>query len=164
MPDNNSIVHLPALADEAATQFLGNQLATTLHYPMIIALDGTLGVGKSTLARALLRTLGITGTIRSPSYSWVESYPLTSNRTIYHFDFYRFKDAEEWEAYGFNEYFNDSSVCLIEWSEKVLDYIPPIDLSIALDYADSGRRATASPYTQTGHACLSSLIPLITPR
>jgi tRNA threonylcarbamoyladenosine biosynthesis protein TsaE len=136
---------------------LGKTLGKCLTFPMIIALNGTLGVGKSTLVRALLKSKGITGTIKSPSYSWVESYSCPAG-IVYHFDFYRFKDPEEWEAYGFDEYFSDNAVIFIEWANKVLEHLPPIDLSIELDYADSGRHVMAYPHTLVGTACLTTLI------
>jgi tRNA threonylcarbamoyladenosine biosynthesis protein TsaE len=145
------------LEEDADTQRLGEQLAECVTPGLVVALSGSLGAGKTTLARALLRALGVTGTIKSPSYSWVECY-VTNRGAVNHFDFYRFKDQEDWEAYGFECYFNNTSVALIEWSENVLGYLPPIDLLLKLDYQAAGRHAALTPFTSAGQLCLEQLI------
>ncbi len=144
------------LFDETDTNDLGNALAASLLPGLTIALYGTLGAGKTTLTRAVLRALGITGTIKSPSYSWVESYSLPT-LIVHHFDFYRFRDLEDWEAYGFDSYFEPQAVIFIEWPEKVATLLPPIDLKLQLDYHDSGRQAAISPLTTLGELCLNTL-------
>lgn len=145
------------LPDETATQTLGVALGCALQPGLIVALNGPLGAGKSTLSRALLRSWGIAGTIKSPSYSWVEHYAVPLG-TLNHFDFYRFRDSEDWEAYGFESYFDGQAISLIEWPEKVETLLPPIDLSLQLDYQDPGRQLTASSFTPAGNACLNTLI------
>jgi tRNA threonylcarbamoyladenosine biosynthesis protein TsaE len=145
------------LADEHQTQCLGRYLSQAMQAGIIIALNGPLGAGKTTLARSLLKALGVEGTIKSPSYSWVECYE-TPQGTINHFDFYRFKDKEDWEAYGFECYFNNTSIALIEWSENVKEYLPTIDLVLQLDYRDTGRYAALTSFTATGRLCLEKLI------
>lgn len=144
------------LLDEASTQRLGEILGQTLQPGMLIALNGPLGAGKSTLSRALIRSWGITGTIKSPSYSWVESYSVPLG-TLNHFDFYRFRDIEDWEAYGFDSYFDQHAIALIEWPEKVATLLPPVDLTLQLDYHDSGRQVTAHSFTSAGNVCLIHL-------
>ncbi|MES2206038.1 MAG: tRNA (adenosine(37)-N6)-threonylcarbamoyltransferase complex ATPase subunit type 1 TsaE [Pseudomonadota bacterium] len=144
------------LSDEVDTNHLGQALAASLSPGLTIALYGTLGAGKTTLTRAALRALGITGTIKSPSYSWVESYSLP-HLTVHHFDFYRFRDIEDWEAYGFDSYFDSQAVIFIEWPEKVAELLPPIDLKLQLDYHDSGRQAAISSLTTLGELCVNTL-------
>jgi tRNA threonylcarbamoyladenosine biosynthesis protein TsaE len=122
----------------------------------VIALAGELGAGKTTLARALLRTLGVTGPIKSPTYTLVELYAI-SNLYLYHFDFYRFNDPEEWEAAGFREYFRDDSICLIEWPERAAGFLPPPTLALALDVIPPGRRLRITASTPELEACLAAL-------
>ena len=117
------------LANEAATVDLGKRLATTIVPGLKIYLHGDLGAGKTTLSRALLKALGHAGRVKSPTYTLVEVYDL-SRLNLYHFDFYRFRDAQEWREAGFSEYFGGDAVCLVEWPEKVGDDLPPPDLDI----------------------------------
>jgi tRNA threonylcarbamoyl adenosine modification protein YjeE len=83
---------------------------------MIVTLSGDLGTGKTTLTRGLLRALGWTASVKSPTYTLVEHYPFSS-LYFYHFDFYRFIDPEEWETAGLSECFREDAVCVIEWPE-----------------------------------------------
>ena len=80
---------------------------------MIVTLDGDLGTGKTTLVRGLLRARGIAGPIKSPTYTLVEHYPISS-LYFYHFDFYRFTNPYEWESAGISDYFSDDAVCIVE--------------------------------------------------
>lgn len=100
-----------------------------------IHLSGDLGAGKTRFARALLRGLGHTGRVRSPTFTLLETYDLSSFR-IYHFDFYRFAGKNEWRDAGFDEAFDDpQGVCLIEWPEMAGDTLPRPDLSLTLEFA-----------------------------
>ncbi len=105
------------LPDEAATLELGARLAGALAPGLAIWLRGDLGAGKTTLTRGLLRELGFTGRVKSPTYTLVELYSFP-RFNLYHFDLYRFADPDEWEDAGFREYFNPGSVCLVEWPDK----------------------------------------------
>ncbi len=135
---------------------LGAELAEVLTPGMVVFLNGDLGAGKTTLARAVLHALGYQGKVKSPTYTLVEIY-VVSNLYLYHFDFYRFNDPQEWDEAGFREYFNDASVCLVEWPEKAGDLLPPADLEIALRVMDSGRQAEISARTGKGRECLSRI-------
>ena len=128
------------LATEAATLALGAALAKGAQPGRILFLSGELGAGKTTLVRGLLRALGWTGRVKSPSYTLVELYAV-SRLNLYHFDFYRFKDREEWVSSGFREHFNAASLCIVEWPERVAGWLPPPDLQVTLEIAGTGRRA-----------------------
>ncbi|MDH4395957.1 MAG: tRNA (adenosine(37)-N6)-threonylcarbamoyltransferase complex ATPase subunit type 1 TsaE [Limnobacter sp.] len=142
------------LPDEATTQSVGEKLAHQLSTPLVIALNGPLGAGKSTLIRAMLRKLGVTGPIKSPTYALVEPYNF-SNYSIYHFDFYRFFDENEWGDSGFRDYFNSDSICLVEWAEKAGRVLPPIDLGIDLQYAPTeGRTLNVHALSKAGEVVL----------
>jgi len=128
------------LPDAAATMRVGADLAPGLHGGMTITLSGELGSGKTTLVRGILHGLGWTGPVKSPTYTLLEDY-LISSLYLYHFDFYRFKEPAEWEDSGFAEYFRPDALCLIEWPER-LDGLLPLDrLDIALETQGQGRRA-----------------------
>jgi len=147
-------MHLP---DETATRALGARLARVIEPGLALYFHGDLGSGKTTLARGLLRGLGYQGRVRSPTYTLVELYTI-SRLNLYHFDFYRFKDPEEWRDAGFNEYFNDASVCLVEWPEKAAGLLPAADLDIALALAGDGRDLRVCAGTERGKACLHRLM------
>ena len=148
------------LPDEAATIALGCKLAPLLHPGMIVWLDGDLGAGKTTLVRAMLRRLGHTGPVKSPTYTLVEVY-VVSNIYWYHFDFYRFNDPEEFADAGLGEYFRDDAVCLVEWPEKAAGHVPQADLVLFFRFPtnrqDPGRILDLFAYTERGALCLNTL-------
>ncbi len=127
------------LKDEAATQQAATQLSTQIAPGQVIYLHGDLGAGKTTLVRGVLQALGHVGKVKSPTYTLVEPYTLSAC-TVYHFDLYRFQDADEWDAAGFREYFNPQSVCLVEWPERAASVLPPPDVELQLDILPSGRQ------------------------
>ena len=131
--------------------------APALAGGMTVALVGDLGAGKTTLARGVLRASGWPGAVKSPTYTLVEPYSLSS-LYFYHFDFYRFADPQEWETAGLADCFRDDAVCLIEWPERVADLLPAPDLELALSEAGSGRLLTARATTPAGERCLNALI------
>jgi len=144
------------LADEPATAAFGALLAPLLRPGMVIYLDGDLGAGKTALVRSMLRALGHAGPVKSPTYSLVEVYVISS-LYWYHFDFYRFNQPEEFIDAGLGEYFRSDSVCLVEWPEKAASCVPPADLIVSLRCEGSGRRIELSAGSPGGEACLDSL-------
>jgi tRNA threonylcarbamoyladenosine biosynthesis protein TsaE len=146
------------LADAAATQTLGARLAPALTGGMIVTLAGDLGTGKTTLVRGLLRARGIEGAVKSPTYTLVEHY-LISSLYFYHFDFYRFTNQNEWDSAGMSDYFRSDAVCIVEWPERVGDRLPHPDLALSLSYAaqNDGRDVVATAHTPDGERCLTLL-------
>ena len=120
---------------------------------MVVTLSGELGAGKTTLVRGMLQGLGWTGAVKSPSYTLVEHY-FVSSLYFYHFDFYRFGDPDEWRHTGFAEYFRPDSICVIEWPERVSRWLPTIDVAARLEHAERGRDLTLHAETEAGRACL----------
>jgi len=144
------------LPDEPATLALGAALAPGVAPGRVLHLRGELGAGKTTVARGLLRALGYEGRVKSPTYTLVELYPL-SRLNLYHFDFYRFKDREEWLSSGFRDYFNPESACIVEWPERANGLLSPPDLSLTLEFEGPGRRAILEAASPAGAAWLSPL-------
>ena len=150
-----------SLLDEAATLAFGAALAHSLRsVPVmgaLIYLSGDLGAGKTTLARGLLRGLGYPGRVKSPTYALVELY-VVSKLNLYHFDFYRLGEPEEWQEAGFRDLFNGTNICLVEWPEKVGELLPPPDLTISLSATRNyGREASIKAMSSCGTQLLTAL-------
>jgi tRNA threonylcarbamoyladenosine biosynthesis protein TsaE len=143
------------LPDAEATQVLGRILATTRPAHAVIYLHGDLGAGKSTLARALLRALGVTGAIRSPTYTLVERYPLRDGGDALHLDLYRIAGAGELEFLGLDAV--DAVLWLIEWPERGNGALPPVDLTLDLAVEGASRSVIVSAGSSAGHAWLGLL-------
>jgi tRNA threonylcarbamoyladenosine biosynthesis protein TsaE len=144
------------LAAETDTLALGAALARGLRPGMVVYLCGDLGAGKTTLARGILRGLGFTERVKSPTFTLVEPYTISS-LYLYHFDFYRLKYPDEWVDAGLREYFNSNALCLIEWPEKAGGQLPRPDVTIELAVAGNGRSITLSAETEAGRNCLMRL-------
>ena len=144
------------LKDESQTLRLAEKMSVFLRPNMNLYLKGELGAGKTTFVRGLLRGLGYQDKVKSPTYTLVEPYNL-ERFTIYHFDLYRFKDETEWDAAGFREYFNNKSVCLVEWPEKAGHILPQPDISIELSHESFGRHIHLVSFTSIGTECLKAI-------
>jgi tRNA threonylcarbamoyladenosine biosynthesis protein TsaE len=123
---------------------------------MVIYLRGDLGAGKTTLVRALLHALGYHGRVKSPTYTLLEQYEI-AGLNLRHFDLYRFRSEEEWEAAGFRDEFNSGNICLIEWPEKAQGLAPQADVELSLEVLPQGRNLGLRANTGTGRECLDSL-------
>ncbi|ODU48743.1 MAG: tRNA (adenosine(37)-N6)-threonylcarbamoyltransferase complex ATPase subunit type 1 TsaE [Lysobacteraceae bacterium SCN 69-48] len=143
------------LPDAAATETLGARLAQTLPERAVIQLHGDLGAGKSTLARALLRALGVTGTIRSPTYTLVEQYALPAGGLALHLDLYRIGHPGELEFLGLDP--AEAKLCLVEWPERGQGALPPADLDIALAVEGDGRRCRLEARSPAGRQWLAAI-------
>ena len=123
---------------------------------MVFRLEGELGAGKTTLVRGLLRAAGETGPVKSPTYTLVEVH-VVSGLHFYHFDFYRFNQAEEYLDAGLDEYFQGDGVCLVEWPDKAGSYLAPADLRLRLSVVEDGRSVEIIAASAKGGACLRCL-------
>jgi tRNA threonylcarbamoyladenosine biosynthesis protein TsaE len=143
------------LADAAAMEALGARLARSLSAG-IVYLQGELGTGKTTLVRGLLRGLGHTGKVRSPTYTLVEPYRF-ADRAVYHLDLYRLASPEELEWLGLRDMLAEHALLLVEWPERGSGILPAADLTIAIAYAGEGRRVTLEAATAAGRQLLSQV-------
>jgi tRNA threonylcarbamoyladenosine biosynthesis protein TsaE len=149
-------LHLP---DAEATQRVGAAIARAVVGGMVVTLAGDLGAGKTTLVRGLLRARGFQRAVKSPTYTLVEDY-LLSSLYFYHFDFYRFADPDEWETAGLAEYFRTDAVCLVEWPDRVAGVLPPPDLELVFSYPPAdrdGRELAVTAHTSQGNRCLHAI-------
>lgn len=149
-------IHLP---DPDATVRLGALLAATRPPHAVVYLRGDLGAGKSSLARALLRALGVEGTIRSPTYTLVERYPLPTGGEAWHLDLYRIADAGELDYLGLDS--DEVALWLVEWPDRGAGALPSPDLVIRLEVDGDGRQAelvASSPVGQTWAGSCEALV------
>ena len=114
-----------------ATEQFGAELFKSVPSKCLIFLQGDLGAGKTTMVRGFLRAAGYSGTVKSPTYTLVEEYVI-GGRKIFHFDLYRVVDPEELEWIGIRDYFDQDSVCFIEWPDKGKGFLPNPDIIITL--------------------------------
>lgn len=141
-----------ALADEAATLNFGAQLARLVPNQCVIKLYGQLGAGKTTLVRGFIKSTGYQGTVKSPTYGFVESYEV-DDKEIFHFDLYRLNQAKELEQIGVRDYF-DHAICLIEWAEKGEEYLPIADIDCYITVLAHGRHIKLVSHSAVGDKVL----------
>ena len=164
-------MHVPILEtrtlhwpDEAACERCAAALAASPALrDALLTLEGPLGAGKTTFTRHLLRALGVTGRIKSPSYAIVEPYALPG-LSVHHFDLYRFGDPREWEEAGFRELVDSPGLTLVEWPDKAAGQLPPADLAVVLGAPEGERREVRlHAGTERGRALLAALPPALPP-
>jgi tRNA threonylcarbamoyladenosine biosynthesis protein TsaE len=149
------------LRDDSFTVRLGALLAHALlaerarieAQGCTIALSGDLGAGKTALVRACLRELGVEGPVKSPTFTLLEPY-VVSSLNFYHFDFYRFGNPSEFAESGFRELFGPGAVCAVEWPERAVGAMPTPDLEVTLKIEDEGRQVALLARSELGAACL----------
>ena len=167
-PARGAEVFLP---DVAATEWAGRALGRALDSvaerrpaggALIVGLGGSLGAGKTTLARAALRALGVTETVRSPTYTIAEPYETRIGR-MWHLDLYRIADPDELEFIAIRDMVADSAVCLVEWPERGRGALPEPDCLVLLAPTGHGRRlrmeSRTSPGERLGSSVLASMEP-----
>jgi tRNA threonylcarbamoyladenosine biosynthesis protein TsaE len=152
------------LPDASATEILGVALARAFpgaeQASAALYLAGDLGAGKTTCVRALLRSCGVGGLIRSPTYTLVETYRLdghTPPLTCVHVDLYRLEGAGQVDELGLRDFLTPGHLLLIEWPEKGAGSIPSPDLEISLAFAAEARRARLRAVSETGTTWLRNL-------
>ena len=140
------------------TEGFGAQLASTRPAGdgtlCVVYLTGDLGAGKTTLTRGFLRALGVTGAVRSPTYTLVEIYEMSA-LTALHLDLYRLRDAGELDNLGVREWARGGYLWLIEWPERGVDRLPGADLVITLTAGDSGHDIEVGAATASGATWLA---------
>lgn len=124
---------LPDLEDAA------KKIITFAEDEQMFIFDGEMGAGKTTLIKALAKTLGVTEVVTSPTFSIVNEYEANGN-VIYHFDFYRIKDLQEAYDIGYEEYFYSGNICFIEWPGKIESLLPEHYIKIEINVINENTR------------------------
>ena len=145
-----------ALPDEAATLACAARVAQACSQGITMYLHGDLGAGKTTFVRGFLRALGVSGQVKSPTFTVVEPYELPSG-AAYHFDLYRIVDPEELELLGVRDYFAPDAFVLVEWPERGGGVLPQADMTVHLDYVGTARHLTLYAATDKGREVLRAL-------
>ena len=141
------------------TEALGRELARVRPDAgelAVIYLTGELGAGKTTFARGVLRALGVTTAVRSPTYTLLELYELGA-LTVLHIDLYRLRDAAELEPLGLREWARPGTLWLIEWPERGGGRLPPADLTLTLTVDPPAHDIALSADSEAGNAWLARL-------
>lgn len=146
-----------SLPDAEATQALAQRMAPLLAGGAVIWLQGELGAGKTTFARALLQAMGVDERVKSPTYSLVESYPLRAGNSAWHLDLYRIAAAEELDYLGLETLRESGALVLVEWPERGARALPPADLHLLLSHVDEARAALLSARSARAQAWLHAL-------
>ncbi len=148
--------HRQQVASAADMQRMGERFATGLKPGHRVHFHGPLGAGKTTLIRGILHGLGHRGAVKSPTFTLVEPYALPE-RTVYHFDFYRLRAAEELEFLGIRDYLQGQGICLIEWAERGAELLPPPDVDVYIERVDDERSVQWVSRTDNGGGLLGGL-------
>ena len=145
------------LVNEVASEQFAIQLALCLSDPLVMTFSGDIGTGKTTIIRAMLKSLGVQSAIKSPTFSLVESY-WCQNLHIHHFDLYRIHHEDELEYLGFRDYFSNHSICCIEWAEHAGKALPHIDIRFNLSIKGAGREMQTIASSIAGKRVLDCLV------
>ncbi len=124
--------------DERAVAVLAGRFAAAVQTPVVIYLQGDLGAGKTTFARAYIHSLGFAGYVKSPSYGLLETYAAGGQKVL-HLDLYRIEDPEELEYLAIRDLFDDQTVLLVEWPDRGEHYLPEPDLLLEFGEKDEVR-------------------------
>ena len=133
-------------------------LPTTGEEPFVMLLSGDLGAGKTTFSRGLLRALGVTRAVKSPSYGLLELYD-AGGWQVLHLDLYRLRDPEELEHLGLRDYHAGRTLWLVEWPEQGRGHLPPADLRLMFNPGAGVHEAEAEPLSAAGREWLARLEP-----
>jgi len=124
--------------EEQQLESFATRFAHEVHAPLVIWLEGDLGAGKTSFARALIRALGHKGRVKSPTYGLLEQYQVGLLQVL-HMDLYRISDPGELEFLGLADLLDERTILLIEWPDKGGQWLPQPDFIFRFDYAERGR-------------------------
>ncbi|MBR6352364.1 MAG: tRNA (adenosine(37)-N6)-threonylcarbamoyltransferase complex ATPase subunit type 1 TsaE [Firmicutes bacterium] len=118
------------------TEMFGRELAEGLVPGSVVAMTGDLGTGKTTLAKAVAKGLGVKEELSSPTFTVVREYR-SGRLPLYHFDVYRVYDPDELFELGFDEYIHGNGVCLIEWADLIEDLLPAERVDVKISFGEN---------------------------
>ena len=159
MVESSPLSYSIHLTDQGATEAFGQSLGRALRASgltaVLVALSGDLGAGKTCLARGMLRGLGHSGPVPSPTYALLEPYRL-QGLVVNHLDLYRLADASELEFLGWRDL--DDTVRLVEWPERAASALQAADLSVQIRMAGTGRDAMLEAGSDRGARLLQEIL------
>ena len=148
------------LNSEAETLSLGSSFSHALKPGMKIYLYGHLGTGKTTLTRAILKAAGYKGHVKSPTYALTEHYTIDIDNIsteLIHFDLFRLETPEEFIEAGFTEYFDNNTICIVEWPEKAAEVLPQADIEGFFFINQTQRKLKLQSQTETGKKAINKI-------
>jgi len=122
---------------------VGRELMQSAEGLSVFVFHGDMGSGKTTFIKAIGKVMGVTDAMSSPTFSIVNEYQITENKTIFHFDFYRIKNETEAYDIGVEEYFDSGHYCFIEWPEKIPTLLPMKYAEVFIKIDDNTHRTIA---------------------
>ena len=120
------------------------ELITSYPDNRIFAFYGEMGAGKTTFIKAICKYLGVEDIVSSPTFAIINEYLASEMKQVFHFDFYRLKNTNELFDIGYEDYFYSNEYCLIEWPEKIEEFLPEgtIRVDINVDRKNNTRLIT----------------------
>jgi tRNA threonylcarbamoyladenosine biosynthesis protein TsaE len=144
------------MPDEQAVSRFAKSFGEALKAPVVIFLEGDLGAGKTTFARALIQGLGYSGKVKSPTYGLLENYQV-GEFDFLHLDLYRIENPSELEYLAIADQFSGNGVLLIEWPEKAGSMLPDPDIRLIFKENNSSRQIEAQAESGLGAGILASI-------
>jgi tRNA threonylcarbamoyladenosine biosynthesis protein TsaE len=151
---------LHRVPDETSVAVLASVFADFVVPPIVFYLQGDLGAGKTTFARAFIQALGYQGYVKSPSYGLLESYE-AGGMSILHLDLYRIEDPEELDYLALRDLYNENTILLVEWPDKGRFHLPAADLQLVFDEAEDTRTISCQARSDSGRKLSQGVVPLI---
>jgi tRNA threonylcarbamoyladenosine biosynthesis protein TsaE len=149
---------------EEETAHIGKILGRALYEPLVVALEGELGAGKTVFARGAAAGFEVTAQVSSPTFVLLKIYE--GRMPVYHFDFYRLSPGEETDELGFDEYLPGDGVAFVEWSDRLPEYLPEeylqVSIEIFFDQQGEGRRIWFTPYGDVASEVVETIIEAVT--
>lgn len=149
---------------ESETHHIGAILGRLIEEPLVVALKGELGTGKTVLVRGASAGLGVAETVTSPSFVLLKIY--RGRLPLYHFDFYRLDESASLEDLGFEEYLPGQGAAFVEWAGNLPPLIPPDGLEITIerffDHGGEGRRLRFTPRSPESSRLVAGLMESVT--
>ena len=130
----------------AELQAIAKEILVFLSAHKIVAIEGKMGAGKTTLIKSFCDVLGVAETVSSPTFSLVNEYADAEGGNIFHFDFYRIKKLEEVYDIGYEEYFYSGNLCFIEWPEMISELLPENHVKIQIEVGENEERIFTCEY------------------
>jgi len=156
MTSSDSDAILLRSATPETTTAVAERLAACCPDAAVVYLEGDLGAGKSVFARAFLKALGVSGSIKSPTYTLIETYALQDGHDAVHMDLYRIADPDELDYLALDAVLEHLRVMLVEWPQRGAGRLPAADVIVALVFDDDGRVFQMRAATMRGNAWLQA--------